>query len=117
MRFLHARPDHECDRAPPGRAGGRRPRTRARGDERQSVPLWRLPRHRRGGARSQRETHRHRPEGRSMKIFDYIRPATPAEAVAAALAPGSAYLGGGTNLLDLMKVGAARPDRVVDITR
>jgi xanthine dehydrogenase YagS FAD-binding subunit len=52
-----------------------------------------------------------------MKIFDYIRPATPAEAVAAAAAPGSAYLAGGTNLLDLMKVGAARPDRLVDITR
>jgi len=52
-----------------------------------------------------------------MKIFDYVRPATIAEAVAAAAVPGAAYLAGGTNLLDLMKGGVARPDRLVDITR
>jgi len=49
--------------------------------------------------------------------FDYIRPASVAEAVAAAAQPGSAYLAAGTNLLDLMKAGAARPERLVDITR
>jgi xanthine dehydrogenase YagS FAD-binding subunit len=52
-----------------------------------------------------------------MNRFDYIRPASVAEAVAAAAEPGSAYLGGGTNLLDLMKIGVARPSRVIDITR
>jgi xanthine dehydrogenase YagS FAD-binding subunit len=52
-----------------------------------------------------------------MNRFDYIRPATIAEAVAAAAAPGAAYLAGGTNLLDLMKGGILRPDRVVDVTR
>jgi len=52
-----------------------------------------------------------------MKRFDYIRPANVAEAVAAGAEPGSAYLAAGTNLLDLMKGGAARPDRIVDITR
>lgn len=52
-----------------------------------------------------------------MKSFDYVRPATIADAVAAAAVPGSAYLAGGTNLLDLMKGGAARPDRLVDVTR
>ena len=52
-----------------------------------------------------------------MKHFDYIRPATIAEAVAAAAEPGSAYLAGGTNLLDLMKGGVTRPERIVDITR
>ena len=52
-----------------------------------------------------------------MNRFDYVRPATVAEAVAAAAEPGSAYLAGGTNLLDLMKGGAMRPDRLVDITR
>lgn len=52
-----------------------------------------------------------------MKRFDYIRPSTVAEAVAAGSAPGSAYLAAGTNLLDLMKIGVATPDRVVDITR
>jgi xanthine dehydrogenase YagS FAD-binding subunit len=52
-----------------------------------------------------------------MNRFDYIRPASIPEAVAAATIPGSAYLAAGTNLLDLMKVGAARPERVIDITR
>src|SRR6202166_4278598 len=52
-----------------------------------------------------------------MKTFDYIRPASIAEAVAAAAEPGSAYLAAGTNLLDLMKGGVARPSRLVDINR
>jgi xanthine dehydrogenase YagS FAD-binding subunit len=52
-----------------------------------------------------------------MKNFEYIKPATVAEAVAAAAVPGAAYLAAGTNLLDLMKGGIMRPDRVVDITR
>jgi xanthine dehydrogenase YagS FAD-binding subunit len=51
-----------------------------------------------------------------MKNFDYVRPATVAEAVSAAAQPGAAYLAAGTNLLDLMKGGVARPDRLVDIT-
>jgi xanthine dehydrogenase YagS FAD-binding subunit len=50
-----------------------------------------------------------------MKRFDYVRPATVPEAIAAA-EPGSAYLAAGTNLLDLMKGGALRPGRLVDIT-
>jgi xanthine dehydrogenase YagS FAD-binding subunit len=49
--------------------------------------------------------------------FDYIRPASVAEAIAAATVPGSAYLAGGTNLVDLMKGGAVRPERLVDISR
>ncbi|WP_315833734.1 xanthine dehydrogenase family protein subunit M [Bradyrhizobium prioriisuperbiae] len=52
-----------------------------------------------------------------MNRFDYIKPASVPEAVAAAALPGSAYLAGGTNLLDLMKGSAARPARIVDITR
>jgi xanthine dehydrogenase YagS FAD-binding subunit len=52
-----------------------------------------------------------------MNRFEFIQPASVADAVAAAVAPGSAYLAAGTNLLDLMKGGAARPERVVDITR
>ena len=52
-----------------------------------------------------------------MKIFNYVRPATIPEAVAAAAEPGSAYLAAGTNVLDLMKGGALRPDRLVDVTR
>jgi xanthine dehydrogenase YagS FAD-binding subunit len=51
-----------------------------------------------------------------MKTFDYVKPATVHEAVAAASAPGAAYLAAGTNLLDLMKGGITRPDRLVDIS-
>ena len=52
-----------------------------------------------------------------MNSFDYLRPATVKEAVAAASEPGAAYLAAGTNLLDLMKGGIARPSRLVDIGR
>ncbi|GAA4637004.1 xanthine dehydrogenase family protein subunit M [Actinoallomurus vinaceus] len=31
--------------------------------------------------------------------------------------PGSMYLGGGTNLVDLMRLGVARPDLLVDVSR
>jgi xanthine dehydrogenase YagS FAD-binding subunit len=50
-----------------------------------------------------------------MNRFDYVRPASVAEAVAAAATPGSTYLAGGTNLLDLMKGGITHPSRVVDV--
>jgi xanthine dehydrogenase YagS FAD-binding subunit len=50
-----------------------------------------------------------------MKTFDYLRPATIAEAVAAASEPGAVWLAGGTNLLDLMKGGITHPRRLVDI--
>ena len=52
-----------------------------------------------------------------MKTFDYVRPATIADAVAAASEPGAAYLAAGTNLLDLMKGGVTGPSRLVDVTR
>jgi xanthine dehydrogenase YagS FAD-binding subunit len=52
-----------------------------------------------------------------MKNFEYLRPTTIPDAIAAAAAPNAAYLAGGTNLLDLMKGGVARPDRVVDVSR
>ena len=51
-----------------------------------------------------------------MNRFDYVRPASVAEAVAAAAVPGSSYLAAGTNLLDLMKGGVVRPGRLVDVT-
>jgi xanthine dehydrogenase YagS FAD-binding subunit len=51
-----------------------------------------------------------------MKTLDYVRPATLRDAVSAASEPGAAYLAAGTNLLDLMKGGVTKPDRLVDIT-
>ncbi|WP_448317193.1 FAD binding domain-containing protein [Streptomyces sp. CO7] len=53
-----------------------------------------------------------------MKTFDYVRARTVEEATAAfAATPGARYLGGGTNLVDLMKLGVERPDALVDVSR
>ncbi|WP_138469607.1 xanthine dehydrogenase family protein subunit M [Poseidonocella sp. HB161398] len=52
-----------------------------------------------------------------MKSFDYLRPDTLDEALAALSDPDAAALGGGTNLLDLMKLGVAGPSKIVDLTR
>ncbi|MCJ8518637.1 xanthine dehydrogenase YagS FAD-binding subunit [Pseudorhizobium tarimense] len=52
-----------------------------------------------------------------MNRFDYICPTTVAEAVAGAAETGSAYLAAGTNLVDLMKIGVARPQRLIDVTK
>lgn len=51
-----------------------------------------------------------------MNRFDYVRPQSVAEAVAAAAQDGAAYLGAGTNLVDLMKGGVTRPATLVDVT-
>ncbi|MEI9983530.1 MAG: FAD binding domain-containing protein [Aliidongia sp.] len=97
----------------PGRG---RSRAGARRHERQSLSLRRLCRDHRSGAGRPGQACHGRAGAGGMKMFDYIRPATIAEAVAAAATPGTAYLAGGTNLLDLMKGGVARPERIVDIT-
>lgn len=51
-----------------------------------------------------------------MNLFDYTRPASLDEALSA-WEPGAAFLGGGTNLVDLMKTGAMAPGKVIDVTR
>ncbi|MGR6320837.1 xanthine dehydrogenase family protein subunit M [Micromonospora soli] len=52
-----------------------------------------------------------------MRPFRYHRPADVAEAVALLdVEPEAAYLAGGTNLVDLMKLGVQRPDLLVDVT-
>ncbi|KAB8189796.1 xanthine dehydrogenase family protein subunit M [Nonomuraea phyllanthi] len=51
-----------------------------------------------------------------MKTFEYARAESPADAVRK-FAPGAMYLGGGTNLVDLMRLGVARPDHLVDVSR
>src|SRR4030088_1619186 len=76
-----------------------------------------LCRHHRSGAGSPAKPRRLQPEALRMNNFEYIRPATISDAVTAAARPGAAYLASGTNLLDLMKAGIARPSRLVDITR
>ncbi|MFJ4716248.1 FAD binding domain-containing protein [Streptomyces sp. NPDC088785] len=52
-----------------------------------------------------------------MKPFSYMRARTVEEAVAAhAGRPDARYLGGGTNLVDLMKLGVERPAALVDVS-
>src|SRR6516164_9671714 len=117
MRLLHTRPDHERGRPDPGRLGRGRSRAGARRYERQSMPLRRLSRHHRSGGGGTAEPGAGRAERGGMNRFDYVRPATVSEAVAAAGVPGSAYLAGGTNLLDLMKGGIVSPQRLIDVSR
>jgi len=51
-----------------------------------------------------------------MKAFTYQRVRTPAEAAAAAARhPGSRFIAGGTNLLDLMKLEIETPAHLVDV--
>ena len=52
-----------------------------------------------------------------MKPFSYERPASVPEAIAALARPGARLIAGGTNLLDLMKLGIEGPTHVVDINR
>src|SRR5262245_48852487 len=59
-----------------------------------------------------------------MQSYEYIRPADQAAAVAAAAQATPAqqgaevrFLGGGTTLIDLMKLNVETPARVLDITR
>jgi xanthine dehydrogenase YagS FAD-binding subunit len=51
-----------------------------------------------------------------MREFAYER-AGDAESAVRAAAGGATFLGGGTNLVDLMKLGVAEPGRLVDVTR
>lgn len=53
-----------------------------------------------------------------MKPFDYLRPVSVAEAVRTSAArPGARFLGGGTNLVDLMKLGVESPGLLIDVSR
>ena len=49
-----------------------------------------------------------------MRAFDY-RTADTVDGAVAQLDDGAKFIAGGTNLLDLMKLGVERPDRLVDI--
>jgi xanthine dehydrogenase YagS FAD-binding subunit len=53
-----------------------------------------------------------------VRPFTYERAASPGAAVAAVRdRPGAMYLGGGTNLVDLMRLGVAAPAALVDVSR
>jgi xanthine dehydrogenase YagS FAD-binding subunit len=51
-----------------------------------------------------------------MELFTYLRPADPASVVEkASAAPRSKFIGGGTNLVDLMKLYVEKPTQLIDI--
>jgi xanthine dehydrogenase YagS FAD-binding subunit len=50
-----------------------------------------------------------------MRPFTYERARSPAEAAAAARRPGTRFIAGGTNLLDLMKLQIETPAHLVDV--
>ncbi len=50
-----------------------------------------------------------------MRLFDYFRANSIAEAVREASTEGTSYLAGGTNLVDLMKEDVERPSKIVDL--
>jgi xanthine dehydrogenase YagS FAD-binding subunit len=53
-----------------------------------------------------------------VKPFDYLSPADAADAVrSVAEDPAAVFLGGGTNLVDHLKLGVAEPDLLVGVTR
>jgi xanthine dehydrogenase YagS FAD-binding subunit len=52
-----------------------------------------------------------------MKAFSYHRAASVAEALEMGARPGAKFIAGGTNLLDLMKLGIEAPVHLVDINR
>lgn len=53
-----------------------------------------------------------------MNRFTYERAADPVSATRAVAArPDAAFIAGGTNLIDLMKLGVARPGHLVDVSR
>jgi xanthine dehydrogenase YagS FAD-binding subunit len=52
-----------------------------------------------------------------VKEFAFVRAIDAADAVARrAGRPGSRFLAGGTNLVDLMKIGVEQPDELIDVT-
>src|SRR5437764_13172228 len=113
MRLLHAGPDLFRGRVHQRRSHQRRRRD-SRVDERQSLPLWRVSEHRR---RDQSRAGEGR-SSRHMNPFTYARAADPQQAISGLTSqPNSKFLGGGTNLIDLMKMGVEQPTHLVDINR
>ena len=51
-----------------------------------------------------------------MTPFSYVRPRDTADALRLGAGGAAAYLGGGTNLVDLMRETVARPDTLIDVT-
>jgi xanthine dehydrogenase YagS FAD-binding subunit len=80
-------------------------------DERQHLPVRRVSKHP-GSDQTSKNENPH------MNPFTYSRAADAGQAVTAISGkPHGKFLGGGTNLIDLMKMGVETPNELVDINR
>src|SRR5205807_1338977 len=80
-------------------------------DERQHLPVWRISKYSRCNQGGENK-------GARMNPFMYSRTNDAQQAVAEISAkPHGKFLGGGTNLIDLMKMGVETPDALIDINR
>src|SRR5579883_1680829 len=107
----------DAARAAPGPSGAAERRRDSRAYGRQHMPVRRVSQYCRGypGRRQGGQ-----PDGGqcTMRPFGYSRPTDVAGAIAEEhRRPEARYLGGGTNLIDLMKMGVEQPAHLVDITR
>src|SRR4051812_48785661 len=120
MRLLHIRANHvgggAFERAV--RAGGC---GREGIHERQYLSLRRVPEHR---GRDSKRAEKHQAGETGMKTFAIARPTDNAQAIATAAKAKTAqqgaeirFIGGGTTLIDLMKLNVEQPQSVVDVNR
>src|SRR5229473_1386140 len=122
MRLLYVRPDH-VGRRIAQRALRFRRRSREGVNERQHLPLRRLRQYSHRDPTGSK-TRLKRRAGGAMHTFEFIRPTDSAAAIAAAAQSKTAqqgadvrFMGGGTTLIDLMKLNVETPARVLDINR
>src|SRR3984885_7841493 len=109
MRLLHPGADL-FRRGPHCRGQGAKRRRDPRTDERQHLPLRRLPQHPRRDPTGDGDA--------AMINFQYSRAHDVADAVRQIAAdPAAKFIAGGTNLVDLMKEDVERPSRLIDISR
>src|SRR3954469_1645349 len=112
MRLLPPRPNL-LGRGPDRRGQGKVHRRNPRTDERQHLPVRRLPQYRRRHSAGDG-----RDGEQAMINFEYARATDVADAVRQIAAdPAAKFIAGGTNLIDLMKYDVERPVRLIDITR
>src|SRR5450755_1328313 len=107
MRLLHARANSFGPRAARRKARGSR--RHSRGHERQSLPMRSPSKYRGGDCRG----------GGTMSSpsFQYSRASEVSDAFIQGSRAGTAFVAGGTDLLQLWKAGAMAPEGVVDISR